>query len=524
MSSEMSIPTEDAALVQATAYSSTEGSKVPVPPLIAEEDKIPLLQKLAFSIGVNTDYIATGFLTSLLWMPFFNIGMKINVLLLTAILIIYRLWDAVSDPVMGYISDRTKTRWGRRRPYMFIGAISCGLLFPFFWHMPSGLDKIGGVFYSSLDAWFALANEGITPLELGQAIYLTVFGLIFFTCFTMWGMSYYGLQLEMTPNYDERTRLSSWMAIFGKVSGLAGGWIMALITCDWFINPESGEPDLVIGMKSISWFIAASIIILGVLPAIFVKERYYKAVTKQKKTSFWVNVKNSLHCKPLWVLIGTSFFLVMGYASVSNLGTYINIYFIYGGDIAEASVLAGWRGTIVMVLGVASVPMWTWLGEKYDKRFMMIALLSMGIVGHLSNLFTMRPDMPYLQLLSAVFESCALSAVWLFIPSMKADTADYDELNTSERREGSINAFYSWFIKVSGTCSMGLGGYVLSVSGFDANLKSQPEEVLRYMFNMYLYLPAIIWGIALLIICFYPLKRSYMDEIRDTLEERRGMI
>ncbi len=136
----------------------------------------------------------------------------------------------------------------------------------------------------------------------------------------------------------------------------------------------------------------------------------------------------------------------------------------------------------------------------------------------------MRPDMPYLQLIPGVFESSAISAVWLFIPSMKADTADVDELRTGRRREGSINSFFSWFVKASMTCSAGVSGFVLDLSGFTSKTTHQLPGVLHQMLWMYLLLPIGIWAIAIVIAGYYPLSRSRMAEIRGELEARRGLI
>ena len=114
--------------------------------------------------------------------------------------------------------------------------------------------------------------------------------------------------------------------------------------------------------------------------------------------------------------------------------------------------------------------------------------------GHLLNIILMTPAMPYLQIISGFFEATAISAVWLFLPSMKADVADWDEVATHRRREGSINAFYSWFIKTSLTLSMGISGAVLAYSGYDANLDgAQPDSVLNKMFILYLILPCLLY-------------------------------
>ena len=235
-------------------------------------------------------------------------------------------------------------------------------------------------------------------------------------------------------------------------------------------------------------------------------------------------MKESIRCKPLWSLIGISFFLVLGSTSVGSLGQYLSIYYIFDGDLSAASIVGGWKGTVLAATGILSIPFWAWLGERFDKKVMVISMLIFSMVGHLMNFFCMRPDMPYLQIVPAVFESGAIAAVWLFIPSMKADTADYDELRTTRRREGSINSFYSWFIKAALTCAMGLGGLVLEVSGFTSKHVHQPADVLNRMLGYYLTVPIAIWGVALGFALSYPLSRIRMAGIRAELEERRGKI
>ncbi|MEI6491363.1 MAG: MFS transporter [Verrucomicrobiota bacterium] len=466
---------------------------------IPESERIPLFQKLMFSAGINMDYAATGLLTGVLWMPYFNIGMGISPATLGVVLMILLAWNAFLDPVIGNLSDNARTPWGRRRPFMAVGAVMTGIVYLMFWHMPPGLQ------------------------DLGKALYLIVVGIVFFTSYSLWAMPYYGLQLELTPNYDERTRLTGWMAFFGKASSLAGGWVLAIVTGKAFINTATGKGDILIGMKSGCWVIAGVIIVFGLLPAIFVRERYH-FTERKPRDPFWNSVKESIRCKPLWSLIGISFFLVLGSTSVGSLGQYLSIYYIFDGDLSAASIVGGWKGTVLAATGILSIPFWAWLGERFDKKVMVISMLIFSMVGHLMNFFCMRPDMPYLQIVPAVFESGAIAAVWLFIPSMKADTADYDELRTTRRREGSINSFYSWFIKAALTCAMGLGGLVLEVSGFTSKHVHQPADVLNRMLGYYLTVPIAIWGVALGFALSYPLSRIRMAGIRAELEERRGKI
>ncbi len=155
-------------------------------PRIPIADRIPTGQKFAFSLGVNMEFISANLMFYVLWMPVFNIGLGISPAILGGILMLFRAWDAITDPVMGNISDNARTRWGRRRPFMFAGAISTACLYPLFWYIPAG--------------WGDAAKVGA----------LIAVGLVYFCSFTLWTMPYYGLQLELTPNYDERTRLAAY--------------------------------------------------------------------------------------------------------------------------------------------------------------------------------------------------------------------------------------------------------------------------------------------------------------------------
>lgn len=447
------------------------------------------------------DYVATGITFGVLWLPFFNIGLGLDPWKLSLVLVILRAVDAFYDPIIGNISDNARTRWGRRRPFLFVGAIGTGLLFPIFWFPPAGWG------------------------ETGVLAFLTVFGLLYFAVFTIWAMPYYGMQLELTPNYDERTRLTAWMTIAGKFAGLAGGWVMAVLSSSWFTDPSTGKPDIVHGMRVSSWFIAGIIIVLGLMPALFVKERYYtKDTSHQPHEPLWQSVKESFGCRPLWNLIAISFFVVLSSTSVGTLGQYINIYYINNGGLAEASIIEGWKSTAMLVAGIASVPVWTWLSEHYDKKTIVGIIILGGMFGHLTNWFCLDPKHPYLQLIPAVFQSAIIASIWLFLPSMKADVADYDELHTGKRREGALNAFYSWFIKASLTASMGVGGLVLVVAGFDVKLPAQSPEVLNRMMLYYLAIPVIILVVALVFVALYSLNRERMSGIRAELESRRGAL
>lgn len=472
---------------------------------ISESERIPVREKIGFSLGANVDLICGTLLTAL-FMPIFNIGLGMAPVTIGIILMILRGWDAITDPVMGYVTDNIRTRWGRRKPYLVIGAIGCALVYPVFWFLPENSS------------------------DQSKFIFLLVTGMVFYSFHTCWAMSYYGLQLELTPNYHERTRLTAWMTIFYNIVALFSGWNLAFLASQRFADPATGKPDLVNGMQHMGWIYAAAILVFGLAPAMMVKERVFAAPeagrdgARPASESFWKGIRESFSNKPLWILIGVSFLLVIGTSAVTAVGEYVYIYYVNKGDLAQAGVIGGWRMTVSTVCGLALVPFWAWLGRFLDKRTLVITTLIVIIGGHLLGWFLITPKYPYLSLVAGFFSNAGNTAIWLFLPSMKGDVSDYDEQQTGLRREGSINSFYSWFFKAALTCSSGLSGWVLQATGFDVNVNASDPEIQRRMFIVYIFLPLVFWGSALLLIWIYPLTRERMFAIRRELEARRGVV
>jgi GPH family glycoside/pentoside/hexuronide:cation symporter len=332
--------------------------------------------------------------------------------------------------------------------------------------------------------------------------------------------------MEMTPNYDQRTRLNAWVASVGKISLLIGGGVLWLVGSSLFADPTTGKADIVKGVRSITPFLIIPAILAGIAPALFVKERYYESEAKfQKKEALWTSISETISCKPLWCLIGITFFQMLGGMVIDGLGFYINAYKVSGGNISEAAHIEFLKKLVMVVSGLCLIPFWTRLAEIWDKKTVAALLLVCGIFGIFISLFCTRPDMIYLQLIPAAFGSGVASAVWLILPSMKADIADYDELQTGKRREGAINGIFSWFMKAALAGSLGLSGIIIQyVAGINPKISVQPPEVVDRLFASYLIVPAVILLIPLFFVWCYPLSRERMLEIRSVLETRRGRV
>ncbi len=467
---------------------------------IPPEDRVPFGQKVSFGVGGSVEWFTTG-MVGRLYMPMFNLGLGIAPQVLGMLMVVFRIWDALSDPVMGNISDNTRTRWGRRRPYIFVGAILTAIITPLFYRPPAG--------------WGDTATIG----------YILVVGILMYTSITIWAMAFNSLMLEMTPNYDERTRISAYRTLFGKFGVLLGGWVLPFAASGYFAGAD-GEPDLVRGLQAITLWLSGAVIILGILPAIFNRERYYlREAARQKKESLVQGLRESFRVKPLWLMIGFVVLQVFGAQVTGALGFYINIYFINDGQLMDASIIEGLKDTTGFLMGLAAIPFWTWVCEKLDKKWTMMIIIGSGFIGAFLNVVCLTPKYPYLQIVPAVFYASVVASIWLIVPSMLADIVDYDELLTGKRREGSINAVFSWFLKLGMTLPVGLSGFVLAWTGFDVDAgQTQPPDVLNRMLWTYILLPIAFWATALFLLWKYPLKRERLAEIREELEQRRGKI
>ena len=160
-----------------------------------------------------------------------------------------RAFDAISDPMVGYISDNARTRWGRRRPFMFGGIIAAGLLFALLWQLPGGRSE---TFYF---VWFLVGS------------------IIFYIGYTVFATPWVALGYELTPDYHERTRLMGTQNFIGQLAYVVSPWFLWIMNSGTFFRDADGEPDQVAGAAGLAVVVALVTIGLGLLPAIFLRER-----------------------------------------------------------------------------------------------------------------------------------------------------------------------------------------------------------------------------------------------------------
>ena len=445
-------------------------------------------KKLAFGIGGTGDNLMQNGINSMA-NQVFNIFLGVNPALVSFAIFAARLWDAFTDPTMGSISDNTRSRFGRRRPYIFAGGTLAAVMFIVLWWVPESLPKTGYFL------WFLIGS------------------LAFYTFYTIFSVPYNALSYELSPDYNERTRIMAFKCVFGAIAGISIQWMFRLTQMDCFENTLDG-------MRTVS--LGAAVIIFGtaIVPALFLKERF--AHSSQKKIKLLDSLKVTLKNRTFALLIVAIILICLGLFMVSQLGVYINIYYVYGGDKKAAATVLGFGGMLYHLSGgIAAAPLISWLSSKFGKKKTLLGGLVLATVGAASKFFTYTPDMPYLQLLSLFLMSPGLSCLWILTSSMVADICDEDELNTGVRREGMYGAVYTNVMKLGVSIGLLVMGFILNASGFDAALGAdQTPQALLTMRLCFAGVPVAGLLIGIYCISRYSITPERAAEVRRQLEAR----
>ena len=481
----------------------SDQNQVPTPSIgVAREDQVPFFQKFMYGIAGPVDIWSVWIVGSIAY-QIFNMEMGISPTIVAFGLLAFRLWDSVTDPLMGWISDNTRSRWGRRRPWIFIGAIMTGLTFPLMWWFPQDLS-----------------NTGVSLWVLG-------FGVIFYTSFTIWNMPYQCMIMEITPDYNERTRVATVRSLFQTLAGVGVTWVWWMTQRSVFANPETGIPESATGMRYVALGIAVLIIILGVLPAIFVKERYYERelTKKQEKLPLIASFRDTFRNTQFMILCCVALLFAVSTMFFNSFAAYMGTYYVLAGNLEVGSVFQGYGGTISQAANFLLIPFFWLLSERIGKTKVLMISLSLVLTGSMLIWFTFNPNYPYVMLVNGFFMGAANASLWLMVPSMQADVVDYDELQTGERREGTFASVFSWVLKLGMSLAFFLPGPVLDLTGFDASLGGdQAEGVFTTLRIVYIAVPGITAALALYLVTRFTITPETAKNIRAKLEEIRGKV
>jgi GPH family glycoside/pentoside/hexuronide:cation symporter len=379
-----------------------------------------------------------------------NIGLGLSAFWLGVIMIFPRLWDAVSDPVMGHLSDNTRTRWGRRRPYIFVGGLLVAISFAGMWWVPDGIG------------------------EWGQLAFILGGLLIFFTACTLFEIPHGALGMEMSKDPHERTRLFSSKSFFGNLFAMGTPWLLFFAGLE-IVRGTGGT--LVDGMRYVSLFIAVIMLPLIVWWFFGTREPGYASTQNQERTQFWANMQVAIRNKTFLCLVLIIFTLAMGFNFVGLFNYYISIYYLYGGDQYAAGALLGINGMVWAVTGLLAVFPLNWISPRIGKRQTLMLAISLMCIAQLSKIVCYNPENPYLVIIPTVLLSMGMLMFFTLGASMVGDICDEDELNTGTRSEGSYYSVYWWFIKMGTAFASFVTGALLVATQFNETQSKHSAEL-----------------------------------------------
>lgn len=465
-------------------------------------DRVPFGQKAAFGAGHLVNNLLPGALGVFSFFLLTAFGM--DPFLAGLLGGLPRLFDAITDPIMGYITDNTVSRFGRRKPYIFIGAILSGTFFIILWQLNPENSQ-------NYNFWYFL-----------------LFSLVYIVGNTIYSTPLIGLGYEMTSDYNERTRLMGFSQTIGQMAWVIVPWFWVIIA-----NPDLFETQAD-GVHQLAIVVGVVCMILGIMPALFCKEAELKVDPNKPKMdvgSILIHFKSLMRSmvqifknKPFVRLCAATFLVFNGFQLVASFSYFIIVFYMFNGDYGSAGTWPAWFSTIsALCTAFFIIPIITWMSSRWGKRNAFIVATMLSIVGYALKWWGFSPDNPWLMFIPVPFFVFGIGGLFTLMMSMTADVCDLDELyNGVPRKEGTFGAIYWWMVKLGQGIALVLGGLVLKLVGFDQNMAIQTTETLTNLRLADITIPAIAAALAIWVMWGYDLTEAKAKEIKATLVARRG--
>ena len=394
-----------------------------------------------------------------------------------------RSWDYINDPIIGHISDRTRTRWGRRRPFLLFGTIPFAIAFILLWFSPP-------------------INNDITLV-----IYYAIAYLIFDSAATFVYMPYFALTPELTNDYDERTALTTYRMFFSILGSLIAFTIP--LTVIGGFSPEN--TDKIFKMGIIFGFISIIPLFLTFLGT---RERQEFMHLEQPKLLH--SLKAAFTNRPF--IFGAVIFLLT-WVSVDILQTSL-LYFIkyIVHREAQSDMIMG----AIFVTAILALPIWEFASRRWSKRWAYVCGIAFWAVVQLM-LITLNPGTPStilytLCILAGIGVAAAHVLPWSILP----DAIEWDEWQTGQRHEGMFYSLITLMQKVASSIAVPLALLVLQITGYEPNVTNQKASALLGIRIIIGPIPAVLLFCGIIFAIIYPLSREQYNKLKDDLEIRRS--
>ena len=464
---------------------------------------LPLFTKLVYGSG-DWGMASFGTLRQIFYAIFLTDVVGLDARLASLAALVGVVWDAINDPLVGILSDRIQTRWGRRRPFLLIFAIPFGLSFLLLWWTPP---------------WES---------QLALMATVTLAFMISDTLQTLVIVPFFALTPEITPDYDERTSLTGYRMFFNLLASLATA-VSAPMIVDMALKSGATQQQGYLTVAALFGGLAA---VPFLLIGIFIRERFAGKAVAQDEIPLRTTLRTAWSNIPFRFATGIYVLNWITFDLVALMLPFFLVYWIAGGDllvsinlfgepIALESVVLG----LLLITAVLALPIWMWLARRFSKRSAYIIGMSFWALVQIL-IFMVQPGQVGLILILAVLAGLSVSTAHVLPDAIFPDVIEWDELRTRRRHEGIYYGTKNFVRKLTGAVAIFLALQVLGWFGY----QSPPQGALQFSQSP-ATLAAIRWltgpfGAVMLLSAiavawFYPLNRERHARIRRLLEKRR---
>src|SRR5512137_477193 len=459
--------------------------------------KVPFGQKVAFGLGMLANQMFPAALG--IFMVVLVQDMGFPTWMWGILFFLPRAYDAVLDPIMGFISDNTRSKWGRRRQYVFIGAIMLGIGFVAMWQ----LHRADGVTY----------NFG----------YFLFWSLVFFTGLTVFSIPYVAMGYEMSDDFHERTSIMAVAQWIGQWAWVIAPWFwVVMYDPKWFPNADTAA-------RTLSIWVGVACMLLAMVPAVFLPSRSTKDDTHLAPLTLanigmgfkelLLGFKEAFGCAPFRKLCFSTFLIFNAFNTVAAFSFFIVVYHLFKGDTAAAGIwptLFGSLGALVTTFAV--IPTVAWMSKKTGKKTAFMLSQGISLIGYVLLWFLMVPGKPWMFMFALPFFSFGIGGLFTLMMSMTADVCDLDELATGKRREGIFGAIYWWMVKLGFAVAGLLSGAIMAFVAFTPGAAVQPEGAVDGLRLFYSGVPIFGTLLAMWFMRDYDLDEKRALEVHAELE------
>lgn len=462
--------------------------------------EVPMTQKIAFGVGMLANQMFPAAISIFIVVLVQDLGFP--GWMWGVVSLAPRIFDSLTDPIMGFISDNTKSKWGRRRQYVFIGAITMGISFVIMWQLFRD---------SSIDYNFA---------------YFLFWSIVFYLGLTIFSVPYVAMGYEMSDDFHERTSIMAVAQWLGQWAWVIAPWFWVIMyDTAWFETAD-------VAVRELAIWVGLGCAICAMVPAIFIKskstlEENYSPMTLKNiggsLVKIWDSFGEAFTSAPFRKLCFATFLTFNAFNTVSAFTFFIIVYYLFNGDAGAAGIWPTLFGSVgALCTTFLVIPIVAKMSKVMGKKKAFMVSQSISILGYVMLWFLFIPGKPYLFLIALPFFSFGIGSLFTIMMSMTADVIDLDELNSGKRREGVFGAIYWWMVKFGFAIAGGLSGAIFSIIGFDVALEVQPESAITGLRLFFSGLPILGTLTAMYIMRNYDISEERANQITAELKVKRA--